>query len=339
MHINRTIKVTLVLSAVLTGASISVFSADAKPPNNNGARQAAQAAQRQQRQMMAQERRQQQQQMQQQRREQQQQMAQQRRQEFRQQHPARAEVLGRDNHLNNMINQDRGDLNGHYNQLKSEDASIRRQEQRDAAMNGGHLTRGEYNQLNREENGLGRQISRDNYGAGNAQFQQNHPWRSEVLGRDANLNNQINQDRGDLNGHYGQLKSEDRSIQLQEQRDAAMNGGHLTRGEYNQLNREENGLSRQISRDNYGAGNAAFQAAHPRRSQVLGQDASLNNQINADKGHLSGQYGQLKREDRSIQVQDRKDAARNGGYLTQQQQQHLDNEETALQNQINMDNK
>jgi hypothetical protein len=151
--------------------------------------------------------------------------------------------------LNNRINEDKGDLNGHYGQLKSEDNSIRRQEQRDAAQNGGHLTGQEYKQLNREENGLSRQVGKDNYGAGDAQFQQNHPGRSEVLGRDANLNNQINQDKGQLGGNYGQLKSEDKSIRHQEQVDAARNGGHLTGQEYQHLNREETALSRQIGAD------------------------------------------------------------------------------------------
>ena len=178
-----------------------------------------------------------------------QQQAQQRQESFKQQHPARAEVLGRDNNLNRELKEDKGDLNGHYNQLKTQDNSIRRQEQADAARNGGHITGQEDRQLNREENGLSRQINHDNQGAGDAAFQKNHPLRSEVLGRDANLNNQINGDEGHLSGHYGQLKSEDNAIKRQEQGDAARNGGHLTGQEYKQLNHEENGLNRQISGD------------------------------------------------------------------------------------------
>jgi hypothetical protein len=257
---------------------------------------------------------------------------------FQAAHPGRSEVLGRDAHLNSLINQDAGDLSGHYSQLKAEDYSIRRQEQVDAARNGGHLTGQEYQQLNREESGLSRQIGRDNYGAGDAAFQAAHPGRSEVLGRDAHLNNLINQDGGDLSGHYGQLKAEDTSIRRQEQIDAARNGGHLTGQEYQQLNREENGLSRQINRDNYGAGDAAFQAAHPARSQVLGTDAGLNNQINQDRGHLSGQYNQLKSEDYWIRRQEQIDAARNGGHLSPGQYRQLTNEEAGLRNQIQTDN-
>ena len=41
---------------------------------------------------------------------------------FAQNHPRRAEVLGRDNRLNNQINNDQGHLNGQYGRLKSEDS-------------------------------------------------------------------------------------------------------------------------------------------------------------------------------------------------------------------------
>lgn len=83
--------------------------------------------------------------------------------------------------------------------------------------------------------------------AGN--FWQNHPRRAEVLRRDKNINCEINRERGDLGGHYGQLKAEDRAIRRQEQRDARMNGGDITATEQHRLNREENHLNNQIRRD------------------------------------------------------------------------------------------
>ncbi len=76
-------------------------------------------------------------------------------------HPARREVLRRDRCLRNELHTDKGNLGGHYNQLMREDYSIRRQEQRDARMNGGHLTRAESHHLNHEENRLQRQINHD----------------------------------------------------------------------------------------------------------------------------------------------------------------------------------
>jgi hypothetical protein len=76
-------------------------------------------------------------------------------------HPRRAEVLHRDAYLNAEINHDYGRLNGHFGQLKREDYAIRRQEQRDAYINGGYITPGQQRQLNREENRLQRQINWD----------------------------------------------------------------------------------------------------------------------------------------------------------------------------------
>lgn len=76
-------------------------------------------------------------------------------------HPRRAEVLKRDNNLNRQLQADKGQLGGNYRRLENEDRSIRRQEQRDARCDNGHITRGEQRQLNREENHLQRQINRD----------------------------------------------------------------------------------------------------------------------------------------------------------------------------------
>jgi hypothetical protein len=80
-------------------------------------------------------------------------------------------------------------------------------------------------------------------------FRQNHPRRAQVLHRDNRLNNRINNNKGNLSGHYGQLSREDKSIRHQEQRDARNNGGHITKGEQHQLNHEENRVNNQIQRD------------------------------------------------------------------------------------------
>ena len=80
---------------------------------------------------------------------------------FWERHPRRAEVLRRDNHLSRELCRDRGQLGGHYRQLERQDMAIRRQEQRDARMNGGHITPWEKARLNREENRLQREIRHD----------------------------------------------------------------------------------------------------------------------------------------------------------------------------------
>jgi hypothetical protein len=177
---------------------------------------------------------------------------------FAQRHPRRAEVLGRDNHLNNAINRDRGRLGGNYGALETEQRGIRQQEQADARANGGFITQQQKQQLNGEENTLRSQVRQDYTGQGNAfgtgygrggNFAENHPRRAEVLGRDNHLNNVINQDRGDLGGNYSALKTDDRSIRQQEQADARANGGFITPTQQAQLNQEEGQLRSQINQD------------------------------------------------------------------------------------------
>ena len=162
-------------------------------------------------------------------------------------HERRKEVIQRDRNLNHIINRDAGHLNGQYGNLKAQDRSILRQEQRDARADGGNLTHGQTVQLNHEESALHREINMDKKTPGS--FASRHPRRAEVLGRDANLNRQIWQDKGHLDGQFGHLEKEDQSIARQEQRDARANGGFITKQEQNQLNREENSLHRQIQRD------------------------------------------------------------------------------------------
>ncbi len=80
-------------------------------------------------------------------------------------------------------------------------------------------------------------------------FDNNHPRRSEVLDRSNNLNRRINNNKGNLDGHYGQLKQADRNIRKQEQRMAHRNGGYITQGQQAKINKEENHLNNQIKRD------------------------------------------------------------------------------------------
>ena len=105
-----------------------------------------------------------------------------------------------------------------------------------------------------------------------------------------------------------------------------------------QLTGEENSLRSQMNSDYRGAAaSGSFAARHPRRSQVLSEDRNLNGQINQNYGNLGGNYGKLEHQDQRIHNQEQRDARQNGGYITTGQQQHLDNEENRLQNEINRD--
>jgi hypothetical protein len=81
-------------------------------------------------------------------------------------------------------------------------------------------------------------------------WQRHHPRRVEVNHRLANQNRRIHEERreGEITGAQARdLHAEDRGIRAQERFDASQHGSHLTRAEQGQLNREENGVSKQIS--------------------------------------------------------------------------------------------
>jgi len=83
------------------------------------------------------------------------------------------------------------------------------------------------------------------------QWERNHPRRDQVIDRLHNQNYRIRDERadGDLTGRQaGRLHREDRAIFRQEQFEARLNHGHITRAEQRSLNQEENQVSRQIGR-------------------------------------------------------------------------------------------
>ena len=72
------------------------------------------------------------------------------------------------------------------------------------------------------------------------------------MDRTDNQNREVNQaeKNGDMTaGQAAQVKREDRGIRRQEQREAAANGGYITKGEQKQLNTEENHVEGQIKND------------------------------------------------------------------------------------------
>ena len=83
---------------------------------------------------------------------------------FAQKHPRRAQVLHRANGQEGGATHAfrSGKITGRQDaRLHREDQSIKRQEQRDAAINGGYITKGQQRQLNREENGVKHQLRHD----------------------------------------------------------------------------------------------------------------------------------------------------------------------------------
>jgi len=167
-------------------------------------------------------------------------------------------------------------------------------------------------------------------------FQENHPRRAQLNGRFAQLNSRMSGSYGSLGGHYQGLQSQSNSLQSQMRQDAAANGGRLTRGEQRQFNQQYSALGQQVSADQAeGAPSGQWMQAHPRRAQVLNGAAGMNQTLSNDYGNLGGHYVGLEHRDNNIRAQSMQEAKANGGYLTQQQQQQLDNRENNLQNSIN----
>ena len=76
-----------------------------------------------------------------------------------------------------------------------------------------------------------------------------HPRRAEVNGRLAVQNARIHEGvkEGTITRkEAAQLHAEHRAVRAEERADAAAHGGHITKGEQLQLNKEENAISKQI---------------------------------------------------------------------------------------------
>jgi hypothetical protein len=83
-------------------------------------------------------------------------------------------------------------------------------------------------------------------------WKKKHPRRAEVLKRDNRLKNRTQnaENKGKITqGQANHLEGEEAAIRNQEQADAAANGGHITKGEQRDLNREENKVNRELKRD------------------------------------------------------------------------------------------
>jgi hypothetical protein len=81
--------------------------------------------------------------------------------------------------------------------------------------------------------------------------EKHHPRRDEVNDRLARQNKRITEERkeGDLSKHQANaLRKEDHRLRQEEQGMASHHGGHITQAEQRTLNRQEDAVSRQISK-------------------------------------------------------------------------------------------
>ena len=82
-------------------------------------------------------------------------------------------------------------------------------------------------------------------------WERNHPRRDQVNDRVANQFHRINQERreGELTrGQARALRQQERGVLAEERADARLHGGHITRVEQAQLNRDLNAIGHEIPR-------------------------------------------------------------------------------------------
>ena len=86
-------------------------------------------------------------------------------------------------------------------------------------------------------------------GFSQAKFDKTHPRRAEVNKRLDNQNARVDNkvDEGKMSkGEAAKIHKQDHAIRKEERRDAAENGGHITKAEQKHINHQENKVSKEI---------------------------------------------------------------------------------------------
>jgi hypothetical protein len=138
---------------------------------------------------------------------------------------------------------------GETRRLETREAGLNREIRDDRTANGGHLTAQERRQVNRQQNNLSRSIYNDKHNAAQAHYGNN-----EVGQRRENQQDRIAAGirNGSMTpGEAARTENREQGINQQIRADRAANGGRLTGQEKRQVNREQNGASRQIYRQKH----------------------------------------------------------------------------------------
>ena len=135
--------------------------------------------------------------------------------------------------------------------LEKKEAAINKETAADRAANGGKLTGAEKAQVNRQQNQLSKQIYRDKHNANVAHYGNN-----KVGQRRENQQDRIAQGikSGQLTaGETAKLERQQQGINKQVAGDRKANGGTLTASQKRQINREQNQASKNIYKKKHNA--------------------------------------------------------------------------------------
>ncbi|HXZ89212.1 MAG TPA: hypothetical protein VEF07_11610 [Candidatus Binataceae bacterium] len=133
--------------------------------------------------------------------------------------------------------------------LEGEEAGLNKEESGMRAEDNGHLTSADRSLINKQQNGLSNQIYQDKHNANTAHYGTN-----EIGARRENQQDRIAQGirSGQLTaGETSRLEHQESSINRQDARMRAADGGKLTNGDKKVLNQRLNNTSKNIYRDEH----------------------------------------------------------------------------------------
>jgi hypothetical protein len=138
---------------------------------------------------------------------------------------------------------------GETKNLESREANVNREVRDDRAADNGHMTQQERQQVNRQQNNLSHSIYQDKHNANVAHYGNNEVGQRRENQQDRIANGVRN---GSMNaGQAARVENREQGINQQIHADRQANGGKLTGQEHRQINRQQNGASRQIYRDKH----------------------------------------------------------------------------------------
>jgi hypothetical protein len=128
--------------------------------------------------------------------------------------------------------------------LEKKESAINQEVRTDRSLNGGHLTGQEKQIVNGQQNKMSNQIYQDKHNAATQ-----HNGNSEVGQRAQNQQDRIANgiSSGKLNAaQTSRLEKGEAGINKEVHADRQANGGHLTQGQKQQVNKQQNGMSARI---------------------------------------------------------------------------------------------
>ncbi len=138
---------------------------------------------------------------------------------------------------------------GETKNLEGREANLNREIHADRAADGGKLTAQERQQVKRQQNNLSKSIYNDKHNAAVAHYGNNEVGQRRENQQDRIANGIRN---GSMTaGEAARTENREQGINQQIRADRAANGGRLTGQERRQINRQQNGASRQIYRQKH----------------------------------------------------------------------------------------